>query len=462
MLQEEFAVSRKSQHHAVVIGASMGGLAAARVLAERFEAVTVLDRDRIPAGPDPRKGVPQGRQAHALLAGGARAIADLYPGVLEELVENGAGSIDFNDGHWYQAGGYRAPSLLERKVISASRPFIEHHLRRRTAALANVQIATGVTVESLVHEAGRVRGVRILADDGVGTLDADLVVDCSGRASRAPQWLTEIGYAAPKSVEVRCDVRYGTMMMRRSPGDLDATFAVIIEAPPHGKRAAFLLPIEDNRWIVTIAASFGTSAPVDEDSFRAIAATLPAPEIHDVLSRAEPLGPVATHRLASSRRYRYEKVSSAPAGFLALGDSICSFNPIYGQGMSSAVLQAVELGAAVDEHGNDARLPRAFYKRAAKVIANPWKIAVGADFAFPECTGPKPPGTDLVNRYMQRVLLAAQVSPEVNTAMILVQNLLASPATLMRPSMMRIVRRAAREAERRIEANVGAEKRLAA
>ncbi len=441
----------RHRHHAVVVGASIAGLATARVLSDQFERVSVVDRDSLTSGSDPRRGVPQGRHTHALLGGGARAIAELFPGIVEELTADGAVLLDFNDGHWFQAGGYRAPSLLDRKVISASRPFLEHHLRRRVGALTNVEIESDVDVRGLVGANGRVRGVSVERAGVASTVRADLVVDCSGRASAAASWMTELGYGAPETIEVRCDVRYATLILERKPSDLYGAFAITIEAPPNGKRAGFCIPIEGDRWIVTIASSFGAYSPGDEESFHTIAASLPAPEILQVLERARPLGPLTTHRLVSSKRRRFEQLKRVPAGFVALGDSICSFNPIYGQGMSSAVMQAEELGACLAAGEEGERLVHSFYKRAAKIVANPWKIAVGADFAYPECTGPKPPGTDIVNRYMRRVLLAAQVSPEVNTEMLLVQNLLAPPATLMRPSMVRMVWRAAREAERRIE-----------
>jgi hypothetical protein len=243
-------------------------------------------------------------------------------------------------------------------------------------------------------------------------------------------------------------MRYATMILRRSPSDLDGTFAITIETPPAGKRAAFLVPIEGDRWMLTMGTWFGEPVPTDEGEFRAAMATMPAGDISRVLDHAEVLSPVAHHRLVTSKRRRYERLRRLPAGFVALGDAVCSFNPIYGQGMSSAVLQAVALGECVAAHGNHQSLARAFYARAAKVIATPWSIAVGADFAYPECRGPKPMGTDLVNRYMRNVLMAARVSPEVNTAMILVQNLLAPPASLFKPSTMLQVRRAARAVQR--------------
>jgi 2-polyprenyl-6-methoxyphenol hydroxylase-like FAD-dependent oxidoreductase len=427
----------------------MGGLAAARVLADHFERVTILDRDQLPIDGLPRRGVPQGRHAHALLAGGLQTIAGLFPGIVDELLAGGAQALDFNEGRWYQAGGYRAPLVGNRPVISASRPFLEGNVRRRVRELPNVMIETGVTVDGLGYDGTRVRGVHVHDDEAEWTLEADLVVDCSGRGSTAARWLEQIGYPVPQVDDVRCDVRYATLVLPRRASDIDATFAITIESPPDGKHAAFLLPVEGDRWILTIAASFGAPVPSDEASFRAIAATLPAPQVPDLVSRIGTLGPVAAHRMPSSRRRRYERLKRRPTGFIALGDSICSFNPIYGQGMSSAVLQAVELGASLRAGENDVRLPGTFYKRAAEVISSPWKIAVGADFNYPECTGPKPPGTDLVNRYLQRVLLGAQVSTEVNAALVYVQNLIAPPTMLMRPSMVRKALRAAREAERR-------------
>jgi 2-polyprenyl-6-methoxyphenol hydroxylase-like FAD-dependent oxidoreductase len=444
---------RAHRQHAIVVGAGITGLSTARILSDHFSDVTILDRDELPGGGQPRKGVPQGRHAHALLGGGAKAIEELFPGITEELVADGAALVEFNEGSWHQAGGFRAPSLIERRVVSASRPFIEAAIRRRVAGLPNVSIAGGMAVETLLYGGGRVSGVR--AFDGTTSLElyADLVVDCSGRSSRASLWMEDIGFRAPEVVEVRCDVHYCTAIVPRLDGDLAGEFAIVIESPPHGKRAGFLLPIEDDRWIVTITSCFGAEAPKDPEGFLAMAARLPSHEIYDLLRKAGPIDAVAVHRMVTSKRRRYEKLTEVPAGLVVLGDAICSFNPVYGQGMTSGVLQAVELGACLDDADIDEQLVRRFYRRAAKVIASPWKIAVGNDFAYPECTGRKPVGTDLVNRYLHRVLLAAQVSPEVNTAMLLVQNLMAPPSTLFRPRLVPSVWSASREAERRLAAD---------
>jgi 2-polyprenyl-6-methoxyphenol hydroxylase-like FAD-dependent oxidoreductase len=426
----------------------VAGLFTARVLADHFAKVTVLDRDALPAGASTRKGVPQGRHAHALLAAGQRTLMSLFPGIADELVADGAALINFNEGRWYQAGGYRSPINKKRAALSASRPMLEHHLRRRVAALANVSIRSDVSVDGLLYDGRRVRGVQVCEDGTLSGITADLVVDCSGRSSRAGSWMEQIGYPSPAVQHVRCELAYSTRIFRRSPGDMDATFAVTIESPPQGRRAAFVMPIEGDRWIVTLADRFAPPA-ADETSFRALAVGLPAPEASQVVTRAEPLTPVMTHRQLSSQRRRYEKLRRVPAGFVALGDSVCSFNPVYGQGISSGALQAVALGEAVARCGiADDRLPKRFYRQAAKVIDTPWKIAVGADFAYPETTGPKPLGTDLVNRYMARVLLATRVSPEINGTMLEVQQLTSPPSVLFRPSFVRAVRKAARQAER--------------
>jgi 2-polyprenyl-6-methoxyphenol hydroxylase-like FAD-dependent oxidoreductase len=441
-------MTRTSNHHAVIIGASVAGLFTARVLADHFTKVTVLDRDELPEGAAARKGVPQGRHAHALLAAGQRTLMELFPGIGEELTADGATLINFNEGRWYQAGGYRSKINKMRAAISASRPLLEHHLRRRVAALPNVQIRSGVAVDGLLYDGRRVRGVQVCEDGTLSGITGDLIVDCSGRSSRASAWMEQIGYPTPKVDHVKCEQVYSTRIFRRSPDDMDATFAITIESPADGKRAAFVVPIEGDRWIVTFGDRF-TAPLTDEASFEAFARSLPAPEAGEVVTRAEALTPVMNHRMMSSQRRRYEKLRRVPAGFVTLGDSICSFNPIYGQGMSSGALQAVALGQAVARYGiADAGLPKGFYRQAAKVIDNPWKIAVGADFAYPETTGPKPIGTDLVNRYMARVLLAARVSPEINATMLEVQQLTSPPSALFRPSFIRAVRKAARQAER--------------
>jgi 2-polyprenyl-6-methoxyphenol hydroxylase-like FAD-dependent oxidoreductase len=192
----------------VVVGASVAELLTARVLADHFARITVLDRDILPIKSATRKSVPQGRHAHALLAAGQQVVAALFPRIVDELSADGAAPMAFNDGRWYQSGGYRAPLESERVAISASRPHLEGHIRRRVAALPNVRIESGASVDGLLHDGRRIRGVQVCQDATLSGLTAELVVDCSGRSSRASQWLEQLGYRQPEVVNVKCVMSY--------------------------------------------------------------------------------------------------------------------------------------------------------------------------------------------------------------------------------------------------------------
>ena len=233
--------------------------------------------------------------------------------------------------------------------------------------------------------------------------------------------------------------------MRRRAGDFDGGLAVLIEDPTDGHRMGTMVPAEDDRWIITLGSFHRDPAPRDEDGFEAFTRSLPSSEIADVLAGAEGLSSVMTYRMPASQRRHLERLNRTPPGFVVLGDAVCSFNPIYAQGMSSAALQARALGESISRHGlSSPKLGAAFYRRAAKVVDVPWKIAAGGDFADPRTTGPKPAGTDLINRYLEKVFLACHTSTTVARQTMRVQNLLARPETLMTPRMVLRVLIAAR------------------
>jgi 2-polyprenyl-6-methoxyphenol hydroxylase-like FAD-dependent oxidoreductase len=418
---------------AIVIGASIAGLVTARVLSDHFASVALLDRDQPSTGFEPRKGVPQGRHAHFLMAAGARALEELLPGLQAEMDRDDAATIDFGNCVWHQAGGYRVTSPNTLQITSGTRPFIEGHIRQRVLAIPGIRLLSGVTADGLIFDGGRVAGVRTHDESGAHTMHADLIVDCSGRGSQAPAWLTGGGFSAPETLEVRCDMRYATILIDRQTEDLDGkSFAAILESPP-GKRAAILMPVENGQWLIGITSGFGAEPPTSEAEFREIAEKLPSQEIHHVLKRRTELPAIAAHRLPSSRRRLFEDLKDSPHGFVALGDAVCSFDPVYGQGMTSAVLQARSLGTTLASTRDEASVPTRHYRQTAKILRGPWRLAVGGDFAYPECTGPKPRGTDLMNQYLYRVALASQVEPEVSDALVQVANMLIQPTDLLRP-----------------------------
>jgi len=436
---------------AIVIGASMAGLAAARVLSDHVDEVLVVERDDQLDDVTPRRGVPQGRHAHAILAAGLQQIEGWYPGITDELVAKGAVTGDGGEAVWYQAGAFKVQARSGVQGVSMSRPLLEGTVRQRLLNRPNVSMRSGASVDSLRIEGATVKGIVV---DGELIL-ADLVVDCSGRSSRFIDELSAAGFAAPKVSSVKMDMAYATRLLSRRDDDIDGPFMIVAPTPPFENRLAVLLPIEGQRWILTLAGFHGDVCPTDDEGWLTFARSLPTPHIAEIIERADVLSPVMTHRLATNQRRHFERLRRVPAGFLVLGDAVCSFNPIYGQGMSSAALQAAALDRCLRRHrAGTVALASTFYAHAAKVVNNPWQIAAGSDFLHPMTTGPKPPGTDFINRYVAKVQLATHVSPEVLTQMVKVQNLLAPPPSLMKPSMMLKVRRAAKQSPAKLGVKV--------
>jgi 2-polyprenyl-6-methoxyphenol hydroxylase-like FAD-dependent oxidoreductase len=407
--------------------------------------VTLIERDELPAGATSRKGVPQGRHAHVLLVAGERVIRELLPGLMEELVEGGAVPAHWPEGRWWQSGGYRVPSGTDLDAVGLSRPFLEAGVRRRVLARPGVTVVTA-TARGLVVEGGRVTGVEVEDAGGRRVAPAGFVVDCSGRGSQAGAWLEAAGYPAPPVAEVRMDMAYASRVLHRAPADTPGgSWFVCASTPPVRTRGAVLFPIENDRWMLTLAGFHGDRPPTDDEGFLAFVRSLPTPDIASVVEAAAPDGPILPHRMPTSQWRHFEKVRRAPAGFVALGDAICSFNPIYGQGMATAALEARALGRVLDRSDPAApATPRRFYRAAKKIVRDPWQIAVGNDFLLPETTGPKPPGTDLANWFVAKALIAAQRDPVVNGALIDIQNLLVPPPSIVKPNLVYRVFKASR------------------
>jgi 2-polyprenyl-6-methoxyphenol hydroxylase-like FAD-dependent oxidoreductase len=433
------SLARPERRHAVVIGASLGGLLAARVLSESYDRVTLLDRDRWPDRPDPRGGVPHGRHAHGLLARGREVFEELFPGLTAELVNAGAVTGDLQaDCRWYFATDHLAQAPSELRGLAVSRPMLEHHVRRRVRALPGVHIETGVAVRDLIHDSavGRVTGVVTtdVATDGPSlSRRADLVVDTSGRGSRAPEWLREHGYDAPAEEKVRVDVSYATRHFRRTPGSAGGALAVIVAATPESSRGAAMICQEGDRWILTLGGYHGDRAPLDLDGFRAYAAEQ-APELGEVARTADPLDDGRYFRFPASTRRRYERLKRFPARFVVMGDAVCSFNPVYGQGMSVAAVESLALRDCLAE--GLAHIGPRFFAAITPAVDVPWQVAAGADLDLPGTPGRPPLPGRLINRYVRRLQRVARHDPELAVAFLRVANLKAAPPSLLRPGRM--------------------------
>jgi 2-polyprenyl-6-methoxyphenol hydroxylase-like FAD-dependent oxidoreductase len=453
--------------HAVVLGGAIGGLVAAQVLASRFDLVTVIDRDELPVEARDRPGVPHGPHVHLLLIAGRLGLEELFPGLTDELIAGGA--VPFDPGAdllFAHGGALRVRFKTDMMGISLSRAFLESALRRRITATPNITVRDQLAACGLAGVTGRVTGVKVDgvkvdgvkvdggeedsgAGDGGEVIEADLVVDATGRGGgRADRWLEQLGCPAPEVATVKIDVGYTTRLLRRRPDDLPdgGLLSLMAPSPPKEKRAGAAFPIEGDRWVVSLGGWHREHPPGDPEGFAEFAASLPEPHIADLLARAEPLSDPVSRQFPSSRRRYFERLRRLPAGYLALGDAICSFNPLYAQGMTIATLEAIELGRCLDRFGAvSVDMAREYYRAAAIVIDIPWMMATGGDFAYPETTGPKPFGIDLLNRYMRRVVQAAHVSPRIHRLMIEVQHLLTPPSALLRPSTVLRVYRAARQ-----------------
>jgi flavin-dependent dehydrogenase len=402
-------------------------------LSRHYGEVILVERDRFGEVGEHRRGVPQGRHAHGLLASGLRTLEGFFPGLVREAINAGALRIDvMRDAHFCFEGGeqVRFESGLEGLLVS--RPLLEGLVRDRVSRIPNVRFSDGCQVQGLVATADnrRVAGIKT----NRGALLADLVVDATGRGSHSPIWLDEMGYDQPKVERIEINLTYVTRRFRRSPHHLGGASLAVIGATPENRKFGVLIAQEGDCWIVSLNAYGGVSVPTELTAFIEFAKTLPAPYIYDVISQTEPIGEAQATRFPASVRRRYERMSRFPEGYLVLGDAVSSFNPAYGQGMSVAALEAIELDKAL--HGDSTNLARRFFAQIARIVDVPWSIAAGNDLRMPGVTGSRSPITSFLNWYVAKVHLAAQYDSRVAMAFHKVASLLAPPQSLFKPSVV--------------------------
>jgi 2-polyprenyl-6-methoxyphenol hydroxylase-like FAD-dependent oxidoreductase len=425
--------------HAIVIGASMGGLMAGRALADYYDEVTLVDRDALPLRYEPRKGVPQGRHTHGLLARGREVLDQLFPGFTAEMVAEGAVPGDVADAVlWFNHGFYLRNVHSGLSGLAISRPMLEGGVRRRLLQLPNVRIRQWCNVLGPIcdRDRNRVIGVQVKARNGsdeVETISSDLVVDASGRGSRSPSWLEALGYAKPREEQIKVNIGYKTRLYRRRPEDLHGKSGAIIAACRPHWRSGVILAQEGERWTVTLAGYFDDEVPADEIGFIEFARSLPKPEIFDAIKDAEPLGPILTYQFSTNQRRHYEELSRFPEGFIVYGDALCSFNPVYGQGMTVACTEALTLGECLAK-GSD-RIARRFFRAAGRLIDIPWQIAVGSDLQHERVEGKRTAHVRFVNWYIGRLFQSANRDPILATKFLEVANLMKAPSTLLSPAV---------------------------
>jgi len=421
-------------HHAIVVGGSVAGLVTARILADAFDRVTVLEQDSVPDDPTPRRGVPQSRHIHVLETAGRNTFEDLFPGYGEELMASGGLIIDLmSDFYHYEKGDFLADGPIRMTMYNATRPLFEQILRRRVVAFDEVSLRSECQFISyqIDDATATVEGVTAREDGSrERDINADLVVDASGRTSKTPKFLEEHGFDRPDVEEVTIDVAYSTSTIERPDDDRRNFF---IPPEPGRPRGVGMFPIENGRWKTTLLGVHGDHPPTERDEFIEFAESLPVDEIAELLRTQPWVSDEITHYpFPTNRRLRYEELHEFPEDLVVIGDALCSFNPIYGQGMSVAALEALQLHHTLATDGRRDVGPR-FFDRAADIVDSPWSIAVGGDFEFPETTGPKPSGTDLFNWYLDHYIRAAHSDGDLRDSLVRVFMLEEPPTTLLKP-----------------------------
>ena len=328
--------------HAVVLGGSLTGLLAARVLADHFERVTLIERDAYPENSEARRGIPQANHVHGLLVRGRQILEEFFPGLQDEMIAAGAPVVDMaNEIAWFTPAGWGVRFPSDLKVLAFTRPMLDLYVRRHLARNPRVEIVDNTDVLRLVpgSSENQLAGVLICsrssdADRRVAKqLRADLVVDATGRASRAPRWLGDLGYSTPEETVINAHIGYASRLYQILDNfERDWKCVFVQGAPPERKRGAILFQVEGNRWLVTLIGGGRDYPPSDELGFLDFARSLPVSTIFDAIRAAQPLSPIKTHRATENRLRRYEGAKDLPENFLVLGDAACAFNPVYGQG----------------------------------------------------------------------------------------------------------------------------------
>jgi 2-polyprenyl-6-methoxyphenol hydroxylase-like FAD-dependent oxidoreductase len=440
-----------NRDHAVVVGGSLAGLLAARVLADHFDRVTIVERDRFPADAAFRPGIPQSRHLHVLWTRGLEIMEDLFPGLERTLLDAGATEIGVPaDVLWLTAAGWRNRFEVTR-LLTFSRPLLDCAVRTRLKAdgvlgSGSLDVLEDNEVVGLVPRGADVAGVSLRSGE---RLAADLVVDATGRGSRTPAWLATLGYPAPPETLVDPLLGYASRYYAIPPGFDPGWKALYLQAdPPATRRTGGLFPQEGGRWICSLSGAGRDYGPTDEDAFLEFAKGLRDPVLYEAIRDAEPLSPITGFRRTANHRRHYERLSVWPRGFVVMGDAACAFNPIYGQGMSVAALSALALDRCLRETHRD--FERRFQRRVAHSGAGAWLVATGEDRRYRETeAAPTRLSTHVINAYVDRVVAAANVDRRVCASLLDVLALSSAPASLFSPAVLaRVTANSARSAAR--------------
>jgi 2-polyprenyl-6-methoxyphenol hydroxylase-like FAD-dependent oxidoreductase len=424
----------------------MSGMLAARVLSDYYEQVTLIDRDRMPEDIELRDGTPQARHLHVLLAKGLQIVEALFPGIEAEMTAKGATTQEWgHDTTVYMKHGWMPEFDSPLKTHGISRMLLEWCVRQRIRSNPHIQILERTQVKRLLTADNhrRVIGVELQEKGGsaeTSEMKANLVVDASGRTSHTPEWLVNMGYGQTEESVINSFLGYATRWYKRPETfPEDKKMITVQSLPPNIQRGGVIMEVENGECAVTLVGVNKDYPPTDEAGFLEFARHLLSPVIYDIIKDAEPLSNIYGYQRTENRWRHYERLERWPEGFAVLGDAACAFNPVYGQGMTTGALEAVELGNVLREYigKNDAGMTKIYQARLAKVIEMPWLMATGEDLRYPGTEGGKTKLQDrLVQKYIERFIDAMPLHPEIADSFIQVMNLMQPPSSLFQPAIV--------------------------
>ncbi|MEH2072277.1 MAG: FAD-dependent monooxygenase [Nostoc sp.] len=444
----DFKISPATENKAIVIGGSIAGLLTAQVLTKYFDRVTIVERDRFPEQPEQRHGIPQAHHVHVLLIRGQQILEQLFPGIIAELADWGTPIIDaVADCPWLGYNGWAPRFASHLTSCGSSRNLLEWSIRRRLAANDRIEFVQAAQVTNLLCNPNKTKitGVQVrFGKEPEAEILAKLVVDASGRNSRTPGWLEELGYKSPQQTVVNSFLGYASRWYHQPEGlQRDWQVLLITSKPPKDTRSGVLYTVEGNRWIVTLAGVGRDYPPTDEAGFLDFAQSLRSPIIYEAIKDAQPISPIYAYKRTENNLRHYEKLSKFPEGLIIVGDAVCAFNPVYGQGMTTAALGALTLDECLSKqlsnqsNGNLIGFPQYFQKQLSKAISVPWLMATGEDFRWSTTEGGKP---NLISKftqlYLDRLLLLQADSPEIHQLFLEVMNLLKPTSAVFQPHIV--------------------------
>jgi 2-polyprenyl-6-methoxyphenol hydroxylase-like FAD-dependent oxidoreductase len=440
-------MSKQCGDHAVVVGAGIGGLAAAAALASYFNHVTVLERDELGYEPATRSGVPQSRHLHGLLVGGLRALGELFPNFDRYLAEAGAVPYRVAADNRLEMPGYDPfpPRDFGWTGYLMSRPLIEHVIRQRLRKLANVTLLDRCRIVELVAaNDGSVTEVRCgIVDSLVRSLRADLVVDASAQGSLTFALLKSVGLPKPEQTDIGIDMGYASAAFELSRAPRDWKMAITFPEKPSSGKTGYMFQIEGSRWMALVGERHAPPPPDSFDGFLDQTRQLRTSTIYDTLKNARPIGKVHRFSFPESSWRHYEELAAFPRGLIPIGDAICRFNPIHGQGMAVAVQEACALRDLLERHAGDndplEGLAPAYFAAITPLIAAPWSMSAVPDFANPLTRGTPPKDMDNLLRFEGGLMHLAARDAEVHELLMAVRHLIKPASALQDPDLVRRV-----------------------